>query len=439
MDETLFFPITGDPVGFNHFAAAEIVIRQIPALKRVVFIPSNGLHPDPTKQNALADKKSRLAWLEESISLCNNPATSHLAKQAQRAENPLIISPENLSVWDYEYGFNQPVPTAQTLAAIAEAHITPQNEKPGKGAIHWLAGTDLIQRMSEKNIFSDDELNTQATHCTYVILERAGASAQKALKHLEKIRGVALNALIISDIPPHLIPYLSLSSTHIRHGAEAGDPLGAMLPAPIAQKIVAGGIYNEGKTKWILCDSGKTEQGRISTLEAETRALQHKLDEAGKEISDWLKEAATKEQPHTLSLAEATVGGVLTSALAGRTGASTFFKQARFAYDKVAKETLIGPIQAGESAVSETMVQQMAEAMNAQSQTHYALAESGMAGPPDGKRRSMKSGICHFALATPKGTHTSVIEANPFLTRKEHQLLFSIGILTQTLQWLKEG
>ena len=60
LQSTLFFPLSGDPVGFNHFAAVEAVLRDEPALECVVFILSNGFQPDPTKPDAEAAPAARL-------------------------------------------------------------------------------------------------------------------------------------------------------------------------------------------------------------------------------------------------------------------------------------------------------------------------------------------------------------------------------------------
>ena len=63
-----------------------------------------------------------------------------------------------------------------------------------------------------------------------------------------------------------------------------------------------------------------------------------------------------------------------------------------------------------------------------------ALAESGMAGPPDGERRSLKNGESWLALAGPQGVKTRMIRLNPFLTRREHQLRFA----REALDWVRK-
>jgi hypothetical protein len=48
---TLFVPITGNPAGYHHLVLAELALRQRPALSKVVYLLSNGYHPDPFKRS----------------------------------------------------------------------------------------------------------------------------------------------------------------------------------------------------------------------------------------------------------------------------------------------------------------------------------------------------------------------------------------------------
>jgi nicotinamide-nucleotide amidase len=121
-------------------------------------------------------------------------------------------------------------------------------------------------------------------------------------------------------------------------------------------------------------------------------------------------------------------------ALAGRSGASRTFKQSRFAYDDTAKANLIGNAADGLSALSEEMVAALARAMRRAAGTHFGLAESGMAGPPDGRHRSLRNGECFIACDTPAGTFAMRVAENPFETRREHQLRFAL----HALRWLAE-
>ena len=83
------------------------------------------------------------------------------------------------------------------------------------------------------------------------------------------------------------------------------------------------------------------------------------------------------------------------------------------------------------------MVAELAKALKREAAADYALTESGMAGPPDGLRRSLKNGQCWLALAGPGGVQTEPVALNPFLTRKEHMLQFSrraLQLLRRTLE-----
>ncbi len=70
-------------------------------------------------------------------------------------------------------------------------------------------------------------------------------------------------------------------------------------------------------------------------------------------------------------------------------------------------------------------VEALAGAMRGEAGADYALAESGMAGPPDGSRRSLKYGTCWMACAGPHGVSSEPVHDNPWRTRREHQLRFA--------------
>jgi PncC family amidohydrolase len=427
LQATLFFPISGNPAGFNHFGAAEWLLRRNPAWERVVFVLSNGIHPDPTKPDAEAGRELRLELLTTAIAELGDEERSHLARLASRAGEALRVNPANLTVWTREFAFPRAVRTAETVQALREAH--PQ----GEGRINWFAGSDLVARMADPLIFSDEDLACLASRCHYAILEREGHPLEDALQGLAAARGVSLDcrSFRAADMPPWLAPFLQLSSTHIRNATQAGDPLGAMLPAGAAGLIARHGLYRGAP------DTGRAgREGPRSAWQLELERLQARLEALAGDLHERLARNHHGGRPHTFSLAEATVGGVLTQAFAGRSGASLFFRQARFAYDQRAKQALTGDDAGDLSAVSQEMAVALAQGMREQAGTDFALAETGMAGPPDGRRRSFKNGLCHLALVTPKGVHTDRIRLNSFLTRREHQLAFSIHALERMAEWL---
>ena len=69
-----------------------------------------------------------------------------------------------------------------------------------------------------------------------------------------------------------------------------------------------------------------------------------------------------------------------------------------------------------------------------QSGADWALAETGMAGPPSKERLSSKNGKCYLGLVISTEVRYKFLEFNPFLTRKEHQLMFAI----EALDWVEK-
>lgn len=428
---TLWFPLSGNPIGFNHFAAAEWLLRRAPQLARVCFVLSNGHHPDPTKRDAIVPAEERAALCAEAIAAVGDPARSFLARQAELAGETLRVGPRTLAVSTLEFAFQRAVRTAELVPLL-------RAQEPGHaGRLAWCAGSDLVERMAERRIFADADLATLAAHCHYHVLERPDAPLEAALARLEAGRGVRLDCTPhpLAELPPWLAPFLALSSTCIRHAAEAGDPLAGMLPAPAAERIAARGLYRAGEPGARLVAPDGRELGARSLLALHLDALQGELEAQAARIHGALTERAAAGRPHGLALVETSTGGLLTAALAGRSGASRYFRQARFAYDAHAKTTLLGGALPG-TAVSEEAALALARALRAAAGADYALAESGMAGPPDAGRRSLKYGLCCLAVAGPDGERTRTVHRNPFLTRREHQLHFAreaLALLEESL------
>ena len=417
---TLLFPISGNPIGFNHFAAAEWLLRRGAGLSGVCFLLSNGLHPDPTKRDALLGRAERLGLCELAIAAAADPARSFLARQAELAGERLRLQPERMQISTLEFGFDRPVRSAELLPLL-------RAQEPGyAGRLHWCVGSDLVRRMAEPRIFADADLAALAGACHYHVLERPDEPLEPALERLHAARGVRLECTPYpqAELPGWLGPFLALASTRIRHAAEAGDPLAGMLPAPAAERIVAQGWYRAGEPGARLLAPDWQELGTRSLLGLRLEALQAELGAAADGLAAALLARRERGAPHGLALLETTTGGLITAALAARSGASRYFRQSRFAYDAHAKTSLLGgPLP--DSAVSEATVLALAQALRGAAQADFALAESGMAGPPDAARRSLKYGHCSFALVGPRGSHSASLQINPFLTRREHQLRFA--------------
>jgi PncC family amidohydrolase len=424
---TLFFPLSGDPVGFNHFAAAEAVLRAEPSLERVTFILSNGIHPDPKKPDAEAAAAIRHEILAAATHTIADPERSTLARQAELAGEQLRIDASRIQVSTREFGSNRAVRAAETAAALRREAIDPS------GPIHWYAGSDLLQRMTDPAIFDDDDLQRLARECAFHVVERQDDSTESAIGEVERLRGVRLSiqALSRAALPSWLAFFLRLSSTDIRRAAEAGDPLSGMLPQEAAAVIRAHALYRPGPAVARLVDLAGGEIEPRSALALDLAKLELDLGTHAERLAEHLDSLRRAGRPHTLALVETSVGGLLTSALARRSGASRYFKQSRFAYDDTAKANLVGDPVGRHSSVSKEMVAELARALRREAGTDFAVAESGMAGPPDGRHKSLRSGECWIACATPSGTHSERIELHPFATRREHQLRFALLAIAQ--------
>lgn len=412
---------------------AEWLLRANPALTAVCFVLSNGHHPDPTKPDASVPPDERLRLCELACAAVADPAQSFLARQAEAAGERLRLGSAALEVSTLEFAFDRAVRTAELIPLLRA------REPDYTGRLHWCAGSDLVVRMADPRIFAQDDLEQLAAQCHYHVLEREDDALAEALAHLEAARGVRLacTAHPRAGLPPWLGAFLALSSTRIRHAAEAGDPLAGMLPAPAAERIAAQGLYRPGVPVARLASAEGQVLGTRSALALRIESLQAELVDAAAEVAAALTARREAGAPHTLALVETSTGGLLTAALAARSGASRYFLQSRFAYDARAKESLLGEPPAG-SAVSEASVRALARAMRAAAGADFALAESGMAGPPDAARHSLKSGQCWLALAGPDGEHAEALQLNPFETRREHQLAFARAVLRLLLRVLHD-
>ena len=422
---TLFFPVSANPIGFNHFAAVEAMLRLHPHLNQVVLIPSNGLHPDPKKPDPEVGAQDRLTLLQRAVETVADERQSLLARLASDAGEPLRLSSARIIIWPRELDFQRVVFSRELVEQIRAER--PEDSAP----LLWFAGSDLVARMSDPDIFSSEDLAFLIQNCTYLVLEREDQPLDIAVQTLFQTRQQTLrhHPARLVDLPAWLTPFLLLSSTRIREAAELGDPLAAMLPAPCAQMVVEQGWY-------------QNDPSQVTPLGTRLMRLQQELHLQAAELTDWL--VAQGDPPPRVAVAEASAGGWLTVALAGRAGASRVFAQSRFAYDKTAKASLLEGI-AGEqnvpmdSAVTPEMAKGLAEGIREKAAVTFGLAETGMAGPPDGIRRSLKNGQCHIALATPEATHCASITLGPFLTRREHQMTFGLEALRLALKWLSGG
>lgn len=108
-----------------------------------------------------------------------------------------------------------------------------------------------------------------------------------------------------------------------------------------------------------------------------------------------------------VAVVETTAGGLVSVRLVSVPGASRWFERGVVAYTRESKAELsprAAEVMAAHGAVSAELVAVLAEAMRERSGAEFALVESGIAGPRDGRRSSKAAGTVAIAVATPEGT-----------------------------------
>ncbi len=117
------------------------------------------------------------------------------------------------------------------------------------------------------------------------------------------------------------------------------------------------------------------------------------------------------ERQETLALAESCTGGCIANQLTNVPGASAVLLAGLVTYSNRAKERLLGvngATLAQHGAVSAAVAREMAEGARRQTQAHYALSATGIAGPSGGTQ-AKPVGTVFIALAGPFDT---VVEHN---------------------------
>lgn len=108
-----------------------------------------------------------------------------------------------------------------------------------------------------------------------------------------------------------------------------------------------------------------------------------------------------------VAVVETTAGGLISARMLSVPGASRWFERGVVAYTRQAKQDVsdrAGDILATYGAVSAELVTALAEGMRARAGATYAVAESGIAGPQDGRRSSKPVGSVVIAVASTAGT-----------------------------------
>jgi len=410
----IYFPLTANPAGYNHLLLAENVLWQFPETQLLVFLLSNGRHPDPFKTIQIADAYLRYEILRSAISDWSNPEKSLPARYADESGISLKLGRKNCAISRYELSLSRPLRLADHVQYFSIG------EK-----ISLVVGADLIQRMLNPRIFTDNDLAQIERNCLMIAAPRDDIDLNQTLELIKQKRGVELNVNQINQnvLPKKIQKFNQISSTHIRKAALAEHSLETFLPANAALYISQNPFFNIPKQK---TDSNYSylNEHQHSCFE-----LREKLESAAIKLQIHLAKRAKKGLPHRFSILETSTGGQITQTFTSLKGASENFLDGRVIYDREAQKQFLDIKEFEDTSVSQTRALNLASAIQRQSGADWALAETGMAGPPSKDRNSSKNGQCYLGLVISTEVRYKFLEFNPFLTRKEHQLMFAIEAL----------
>jgi PncC family amidohydrolase len=437
--DVVYFPLTADPTGFHHLLLAECVLRQIPDLKQVEFILSNGFHPDPTKRKRIPDFEIRLSLLRQALVSFADPKLSYPARLAMDENSPVCLKEENWAISSNESEWERPVRLAEHVVRLKKEKedyrqkskiYKSQHDKIMGQRISMLVGTDLLNRMLDKKIFSNEDLKIISESSLLLVMPRGRQDLPQIINELRDRRGFSLQVGVLDPnwIPQPLRVLLNLSSTVIRRSVQAGQPLLGFMPESASDLIQKRKLYKSDSLQ-------KTEKewlGHCQELEMELESCANKL----LLVLDDLENQGKK---HTISFIESGTGGRIAAAFTAVPGVSRHLNQVLVPYSRESQLNLLGTDGGQHSTVSDKRARALAKKFQKLTDSDWVLAETGMAGPLSPERKSRKNGLSYVALAKKKTSgedsliQTIKIEANPFFSKKEHQLQFSVEALNWVL------
>ena len=98
----IYFPLTANPVGYNHLLLAENVLRQFPETQLLVFILSNGRHPDPFKSLQIPKASLRYEILRNALLEWSDREKSLPARYADESKVLLKLGSNNCAISRWE-------------------------------------------------------------------------------------------------------------------------------------------------------------------------------------------------------------------------------------------------------------------------------------------------------------------------------------------------
>ena len=375
-DSSVFLPLTGNPTGFHHLLLAECTLRQFPEYDRVVFLLSNGQHPDPTKRQRILAAESRLTILRSVLTDWPEPGVSYPARVLAGLGEQPRLNPERSGISTAEFECDRPYRLAEHVLRLHEKHP----ERP----VPLIIGADLVERMQDECIFSSEDLRVLATKARFLIVPREAVMLEEALATTEARRGVMLatELLNLDQLPKPLHLLLHLSSTLIRRAVQAGHSLERFVPQGAAQLMREQRLYRrEGADQF------------LNEWELNCRRQEQQLEDCAFAIKVLLDERARQRKPHHIAVVETSTGGRISAAFTTVSGVSKHFLGSMVPYDSREKARLLERPVTG-SSVTAAMAGTLAEAGARRSGAGFTLAETGLAGPSSPARRSLGRCCC---------------------------------------------
>ena len=411
---TIYFPLTANPAGNHHLLLVESVLQQFTETKLVIFLLSNGLHPDPFKHQKILPAALRLEMLRSALADWTDSEKSLPAQIAEEAGTSLKLNPNNCAISRCELSLNRPLRFVEHLKNISRIEKIPM-----------IVGADLIERMLNPQIFTTEDLKEIEKGCHLLAAPRNNIELESVLQLVKQKRGVTLTVTHIMSkaIAPNLQKFFLISSTLIRRAAQAGHVLEAYLPKNAARLIFQNSLYDSASHVFNL------QTVNMNELQLCCSELERQLEEAAKKLQKLLDQLETQNRRHSFAVVETSAGGQIAKGCTSKSGASQHFLAGRVLYSLESQKQFLGQKFTENSSLSDKHVRQLAKVMQKESGADWVLVETGMAGPPSPERRSKKNGQCHLGLALSSEVKYKYLELNPFLTRKEHQLLFAIEAL----------
>ena len=143
----IYFPLTANPAGYNHLLLAENVLWQFPETQLLVFILSNGRHPDPFKTVQIPHSSLRYEILRNALLEWSDPENSVPARYADESKVFLKLGRNNCAISRWELSFSSPLSLANHVQYFSRDR-----------KIALIVGADLIQRMLDPRIFKYPDL-----------------------------------------------------------------------------------------------------------------------------------------------------------------------------------------------------------------------------------------------------------------------------------------